>query len=491
MLKQSERHSPVMEMKLGFSLEQELSQQLNLAQIQSLQLLQMSSLELDAFLDEAFQENPLIEVQDPYVTIETNTGNELSEYLNRQRWMDEHDRQNSQISSDSDFESYINPIDLIGSDGGLEMALDQFLYDQIDRLNLLPDLKHIVRSLIPFLDSSGYLTETDDELLGLLQTDSNLLHDALDILRSLEPAGTGARNLSDCLILQLDRIPGSTLAVQIAQNYLIPLSQKKYMRIAKELDVSVPEVIQSEAQIKNCNPRPGRTYQKAERAQYIIPDLKIALDGDSLSVSLLREKDSRFSFNQYYMDLLRNSPDEEVREYLSEQFQKARSLQHALEQRGVTMLRCAESIAKHQKEFFLRGEEYLLPMKMNDIAAELNLHPSTISRAVRLKYIQCCHGVFPMSYFFSNTISGKATGENASMKLENILKRMIMEEDPFHPLSDQRLATLISESGCPVSRRTVTKYREKLNIPSTSGRQQNAYAKEIVQRNRIAGNHVK
>ncbi len=467
-----------MEMKLELSLEQELSQQLNLAQIQSLQLLQMSSLELDEFLNEVYQDNPLIEVPDSSSATETDTEKKLSEYLAHQRWMDEYDRQNCQISIDSDYEPNVNPIDLIGNDGGLEMTLDQFLYDQIDRMNLPDELKQAVRSLIPFLDSSGYLAETDEELLGLLQITSTLLQDALDILRSLEPIGIGARSLADCLILQLSRIPNSDLAVRIVHSYLIPLSQKKYIRIAKELDVPVSEVLQAETQIRDCSPRPGRAYQKAERAQYIVPDLKIIKEGDSLSVSLLREKDIQFTFNRYYMDLLRNSPDKEVREYLSEQFRKAKAFQYALEQRGATMLRCAESIAEHQKQFFLRGEEYLLPMKMNDLATELNLHPSTVSRAVRLKYIQCCHGVFPMSYFFSNTISGKAKGESSGMKLEVILKHMIEEEDPFHPLSDQQLAIRISESGCPVSRRTVTKYREKLSIPSTSGRQQNAYARK-------------
>ena len=193
----------------------------------------------------------------------------------------------------------------------------------------------------------------------------------------------------------------------------------------------------------------------------------------------MREKETRFTFSRYYMDLLKNSPDEEVREYLSEQFQKARTFQYALEQRGATMLRCAESIAEHQKQFFLRGEEYLLPMKMNDLARELGLHPSTVSRAVRLKYIECCHGVFPMSYFFSGTMSGTPEGEEAGMKLETILRRMISEEDPSRPLSDQRLADRITGSGCPVSRRTVTKYREKMNIPSASGRRRDAYARKI------------
>lgn len=440
------------------------SQQLNHQQIQGLKLLQMGSLELEQYLQEMARENPMIDLE---TEVPAHAGDdELICYL---KWLEDNDQQNIYYQQMSEEE--LEPLARIGNDGGLEETLFRFLSRQLYSLGLENDLADAVRYLASCLDERGYLTISLEELAQSSHISVPRLEQALGILRKLEPAGVGAENLSQCLELQLRRIGENGPALMIVRHYLELLAKRHYSSIAVKLNIPVEQVMSAEAIIRELDPRPGAVFGRAEQIPYIFPDIFVSeVDGQYLAQSRKPGR-SPFQINTYYHNMLLQSQDFQVKEYLKEKLQQARNILQAVDQRENTILRCAQAIVETQTDFFRYGPQALLPINMADIADKLGIHKSTVSRAVHEKYIQCSHGVYPMGYFFSRSVSIKNTGTKiGGVAARLLLKQMIDEEDKRQPLSDQKLAVLMDKAGCPISRRTVTKYREIMNIPDRNGR---------------------
>lgn len=437
-------------------------QQLDQRQIQRLEMLQMSALELRDYLQELSQENPVVDLNDPPAPSEDVREDPRLQHL---RWLADTDRQNRYYQGLWEYED--DPIARIGVSGGLEETLPQFLSRQLDRLRLDGDAARTVEFLASCLDGDGYLRPPLNDLARDSGIPLPLLERGLAVLRTLEPAGVGADSLSQCLALQLERAGVDGPALAIVREYLEPLARCRYRFIADRLGVSVDEVRAALKTIRELDPRPGAVFDQPGQTPYVYPDVFVEeVDGHFTARTRAGERPA-FQINGYYKELLANSGQPEVKDYLRKKVQAAQDVLNAIAQRRDTLLRCAQAIVDRQEDFFRRGEQALRPLRMADVADAVGVHESTVSRAVREKYLQCQRGVYPLGYFFSRGGAGEDMGAAAA---KAALRRLIDGEDKAHPLSDQKLCEALAAEGCPISRRTVAKYRDELSIPGASGR---------------------
>lgn len=437
------------------------TQQIDQYQIQRLEVLQMSALELQDYLQELSQENPVVDLNDS-LSAEPNREDERFQHL---WWLADSDRQNRYYQGLWDYED--DPIARIGVGDGLEETLPQFIGRQLDRLRLDGDTTRTVRFLSSCLDGGGYLRGSLDELAKDSGIPLPLLERGLAVLRTLEPAGVGAENLSQCLALQLERagVDGPVLA--IVRDYLEALARCRYRYIADKLKISADEVLAAQKTIRELDPRPCAVFEQPGQTAYIYPDIFVEeQDGHFVARARTGERPA-FQINGYYKDLMANSGQPEVKDYLRKKVQAAQDVLDAITQRQDTLLRCAQAIVDRQEGFFRTGEQALRSLRMADVADAVGIHESTVSRAVREKYLQCQRGVYPLGWFFSR---GGAGGDMSGVAAKAALRQLIDGEDKTHPLSDQKLCKALAAEGCPISRRTVAKYRDELNIPGTSGR---------------------
>ena len=436
-------------------LRTELRQELKLTPqlLQSMEVLQMTSQELLAYIGRMAEENPLLDQSDPPEA--------AYEELRRQAlWID------GGLGSRATFTHEETALEPGREDRDLE-SLAAFLRDQLHRLRLPKPLAALCEYLAELVDEDGYLSQEDLDGLAALKIPQALTDRALDTLQSLEPPGVGARSLSECLLLQLSRRErADPTAMDIAVRFLPELGRKHYAAIAQKLGVTTEAVRAAEAVIASLEPHPGRAFQSTEPPAYVRPDVFVAeLEGE-WKVILNEYYLPRVSVNDYYLRLLKSSDEKETRDYLRQKLQQARWLLDGLKRRGSTLRRCAEAVLEAQRPFFTGRTGELAPMTLSTLAEGLELHPSTVSRAVRGKYLQCRQGTYPLRYFFSLPVSGGVSRQAA----KQTLLALIREEDPRRPRSDQDLCRLLAERGMPVARRTVTKYRLELGVGSSAAR---------------------
>ena len=451
-------------------LQQTQTQRLSQQQLYSTQLLRLGALELEAYVRELAQENPLIELEDASAPAHTQPKKQ-EDLLGRLRWLEDNDRQNWFYQHYSEEE--LDPLARIGTGGGLEETLAGFLSRQLERRKPEAETRRLVEYLIGCLDDDGYLRTSTEELARQDGIPLPRLEQALALLQSLEPAGVGAADLSQCLALQLERIGEDGPALAIVREHLGLLAQRHYRAIASKLGVPLSQVEQAQKIIRELEPRPGAVFQPSEQVHYPQPDLTAAEEAGRWVVKSLRGGRPPFQVSGYYRELLKQSEDPEVRDYLTEKLHQAENVLWAAQQRESTLLRCAQAIVERQSGFFQNGPEALVPLTMAEVAQALDLHESTVSRAVREKYLQCSRGLYPLSYFFSRPAGADGAGPSGTAARQ-LLIRLIDGEDKTKPLSDQQLCQCMAQEGCSVSRRTVAKYREALGLPSASGRKVSA-----------------
>ena len=398
-------------------LKTELRQELKLTPqlLQSMDVLQMSSQELLEYLSRQAEENPLLDQSDPPEA--------AWEALRRQAgWIDGGLRDRGTFAHEE------AAVEAGREDRELE-GLSAFLRDQIQRLRLPRPLTALCEYLAELVDEDGWLAQEDLDGLSGMKIPQALVDQALDALQGLDPPGVGARSLSECLLLQLSRRGGTD-------------------RTAME-------------------PHPGRAFQPAEAAVYVRPDVFVAeLEGELRAV-LNDYYLPRVSVNDYYLRLLKSSDEKETRDYLRQKLRQARWLLDSLERRGSTLRRCAEALLEVQRPFFAGETGELAPMTLSTLAQRLEVHPSTVSRAVQGKYLQCRQGTFPLRWFFSRPVGGGAVSRQA---VKQTMLVLIRGEDPQRPLSDQILCRLLADRGIRVARRTVTKYRLELGVGPSAAR---------------------
>lgn len=440
------------------TLKTELRQELKLTPqlLQSMEVLQMNSQELLDYLGKLSEENPTLELSDA-----PDLRASLAELRQKASWLD----------AGSFGASFTHEEGTSAEPGAADRELESlsaFLCDQLERKRLPRPMLALTRYLTEMVDEDGFLAQEDLDGLTEMKIPHAMVEQALDLIQSLEPAGVGARDLPECLVLQLSRQKAPVPhAMDIAAGFLTELSRKHYGAISRALGITPAEVQAAEKAIAALDPHPGRAFQPAEPAVYVRPDVFIVeLDGE-LRVMLNEYYLPRITVSGYYSNLAKASDDPETRSYLREKLRQSKWLLDSLERRGSTLRRCAQAVLDTQRAFFEGKTAELTPMSLSRLAEGLGLHPSTVSRAVRDKYLQCRQGTYPLRYFFSRAAGGQGISRQA-VKQRLLLR--IKEEDPVHPLSDQTLCELLEREGIPLARRTVAKYRMELGIGSSTAR---------------------
>lgn len=454
------RGGSALDLKLSLKQTLKLSPQM----LQSMEILQMSTLELSEFIQELVQENPTVELAEP-----VQAGDESEELWRRLQSLADFDHQNRQyVTADRE---ELDPLARVGTDGGLGETLLLHLTRQLERSQAPTIVLRGAQFLAASLDENGYLRDDVADLAQAAGLPASVLEEGLRLIQTLDPPGVGARDLSQCLALQLQRQGEEGLALTIVQRQLERLGRKQYHAIAQELGVRQEEVLAAERRIQDLDPRPGAAFASREEPNYLIPDLMVVETEEGLTVIYQSAYAPTLQMNGYYCDLQKQSTDPEVKQYLTDKIKQAQFVIQSVEQRRSTLLECARAIVRRQERFFRQPGSPLLPLRLSDVAQELSIHESTVSRAIREKYLQCARGVYPLSYFFSREVGAAGAG-NSAHQIKNRLAQLVAGEDKSRPLSDQKLCQLLEGEGCAISRRTVAKYRDELGIPSTTGRKE-------------------
>ncbi|MCU7358094.1 MULTISPECIES: RNA polymerase factor sigma-54 [Enterococcus] len=436
-----------MKFQQSFSQKQKQSQKLAMTQSlqQSIQVLQFSIDELAEFVETQAMENPLIEVSEPnyaltYSKPRSSSGEELN-YL-------------SQIPDD-------------------RISLFEYLIDQVHLNYRDTFLRDITLFLIEYIDLNGFLTIDLDEVAIKKKATKIQVLDALTLIQQLDPAGVGARNLQECLMLQTERDDSApNLAYLILEEHFEELVNRKWPELAKALAIPVSEVQTVFDYIQTLTPTPGASFGTTD-GLYIIPDLTVKINAQGkIKIISNRRGMPEMHFQQSYFDQMAKKADAQTQKYLNEKKQDFESLQKMVQQRGDTILRVGQAIIAHQQDFFFDDSRPIKPLILKDIAAELEIHESTVSRAVNGKYLETDFGIFELKHFFSQKVGiQNENGEEVSTDNVKVrLQTLVADEDKRKPLSDQKLVDLLKEEGLDISRRTVAKYRDALKIPSSSKR---------------------
>ena len=451
-------------MQMDFKLNILQKQKLILTQTmkQSINILQMSAYELREYIDKKFEENPVLEGELDFVESKEKIDNsQLSKYLEGMYSENYNYKYNN--------EDEVSLFNFIAD----KKSLKDYLYEQLGEAKSDIKIKKIVSYMIEALDSRGYLENTLEEICSDLRVDEEVGKNALEILQSLEPYGIGARDIKECLLIQLkNKGILDEIIKEIILKYLEGIADCKYNYIAKELKITPKEVQAYGDIIKSLEPKPSRGYYTGEEVKFIIPDAYIVKIGDKYNVIMNNDIIPNITINNLYKQEILDEKNKREVEYVKEKVNDAISLINDIEQRNNTILKLLECIVKKQKAYFENGQEYLKPMTMRELADEMCLHESTVSRAIKDKYILTSRGTVKIKDLFCNGIvSSGINGKDVSTNtIKNKIKQLIKLENKSKPLSDQAICDLLNKEDIAISRRTVAKYREELCIKSSSKR---------------------
>lgn len=470
-------------MALENRLELKLSQKLVLTpQLQmAIKLLQMPQLELSQTLTQELTENPFLEESADLITDEELSPEEKASLESFNEKDDAEMPLEEMISIASD--DYFEERGTDGRDLGYftsgttnQPSFEYFLGNSTDLFDHLlwqlrlskedDEVRTIGEIIIGNLDENGYLRTSIDEIMVASSTERETVEKALKLVQSFDPTGIAARDVRECLHLQLKALKlGGSLMEKLVLNDLEMVGAKKYAQLSKNYSVSVDDIMSAVKLIEGLDPKPGRYFSTATN-NYIIPDVYIIKTDSGYQIVLNDEGLPRLRISNYYQKLLsrRNSIPKEDRQFLEDKLRSAVWLLKSLSQRNRTIYRVAENILTVQRDFFDHGIKHLKPLNLKDVATELNLHESTISRVTSNKYLSCPLGTLSFKFFFSNEIPSEAGGVS-STSIKEMIKQLVSEENPSKPFSDMHIVELLKDKKIKIARRTIAKYREELKIP--------------------------
>jgi len=454
---------------------------------QAIRLLQLSSVELETEISEALESNPLLEVLDD----NTGDGDEMPTENIIETPVESSDKEQADneidvIESSEEFDwsddeprsSGTKSDDFEGELGtAAPMDLCQHLLWQLRLSHLSKRDIAIGEVIIEAINGDGYLLETPEAiqqaLLPEVHAELQEINTVLQLIHHFDPVGVGAKNLSQCLSIQLQVLtpdtPGLNLAKKIASDHLEALARIGSEKLASQLKVSQADMQEAVALLKSLDPKPGLQIS-SDVPDYVAPDCIASKQKGVWQVSHAKGSQPRIGINRHYENLIGKASREDD-SYLRGQLQEARWLIKSLDSRADTLLRVARSIVRQQSGFLEHGAQAMRPLTLREVAEELGLHESTISRATTRKYLRTPRGTFEFRYFFSSGISNSDGGGTSATAIQSMIRKLIEAENPRTPLSDARLAELLKAEGIPVARRTVAKYREAIHIGSSSERQ--------------------
>ena len=349
-------------------------------------------------------------------------------------------------------------------------SLGETLLEQLHFLSLPAELMSIAEFLVGSLDDNGWLATSIEDVSESIGRPVEDVERVLRVIQALEPAGVGARNLRECLLLQLEaKGLQDTLSFKIIHDHFDHLVNRRFPEIARQLKVGVEEVQQAADVIATLHPRPGLQVS-SEDPRYVVPDLLVERVDEEYLVVLNDRHLPRLRISSAYEGVLREkrkadgSDEQKTREYIQGKLNSARWLIQTIEQRRKTMIKVMNCIIREQREFFDKGIQYLRPLTLQQVARQIDMHESTVSRVCSGKYVQTPRGVFELKFFFSSGLETEDGEDVSARTARNTIKTLIDEEDKKDPLSDQRIAELLREKGLKIARRTVAKYREQLSV---------------------------
>jgi RNA polymerase sigma-54 factor len=458
---------------LKASLQLKLGQQLTMTpQLQqAIRLLQLPIMDLQSQIQEALESNIMLEaVDESGENASTETSPQETTPANEEEtWSETPLSSPAEMPWPSGEPRFTQEF----ADRSSETLKEHLLW-QLEMENVRPDEMAIGHSIIDSINDDGYLTDDLETLRQSLQPEVNItpkrVEAVLETIQRFDPAGVAARNLGECIDLQLSQLdastPGLELARQIAADYLELVADHQYVALRRRLRTSEDHLQDALALVRSCHPRPGSAIHSGS-AEYVIPDVFVRKVDGRWSVEVNSATMPSLRVNQTYAGLIGRNTSHAV---LRTQLQEARWLVRSLEIRSETLLKVARCIVDRQQDFFERGEEAMRPMVLRDVAEAVDMHESTISRVTTNKYMHTHRGVLEFRYFFSSHVTGADGSERSSTAIRAKIRKMIAQEDSKKPLSDNKIAQTLLEDGINVARRTVAKYREAMNIPTSSER---------------------
>lgn len=458
------------------AIETKLSQKLVMTTMlqQAIKLLPLSKLELVQLINHELLENPLLEEnapleEDTVSEDEKNSENKESEVSELDfNWDDYFQNRGSNTPSslaDTDAPSLENTM-------AKEVSLSDYLMWQLS-LSTQDALEKCVGAfLIGNIDSDGYLKCDLEEAAGHCKVTSEFAESILKSIQNFDPPGVASRDLKECLSLQLSQIDmNHSLAANIVEKHLEKLEEKFFQKIAREENVSIEDVISAVKFIRELNPKPGLKYNP-KQVEYVVPDVMVIKIDDDYQVIINNEGVPRLGINSFYQSILKSKEKvaNSEKEYIEEKFKSALWLIKSIEQRRQTLYKVSKSIVKFQREFLDKGTSSLKPLVLRDVADDIEMHESTISRITTNKYMHTPQGVFELKYFFHSGIDSMDGDSMSSLTVKDKIKKVVEDEDDKKPYTDQEIVELLRKEDIIIARRTITKYRKEMRIPPSSKR---------------------
>ncbi len=451
---------------MELSLKAEQKQILSQKMIQSTEILQMAAARLEEYLNEQSLENPVMELTER--APEEFDNGELEKY----QWICAHDEQNRYLyqkmeTADDDFPEW-------NVDAGGPETLQDYLWSQLISRAFDAKREEVLQYMLESLDNKGYFTDSVEHVavqFGMAEEEVEAL---LKEIQKLEPYGVGARSLEECLCIQLQMRGELTEELEnLIHHYLQEMAKNQLPVIAKKMHLTVEEVKNLCSIVKELNPKPGARFSDSRQLSYINPDVIVVKFKDHLDILLNESLYPDIFLNKEYVSMCAQQTDAEVKKYLMDKIHQVEWIKQCVAQRNNTLLSVVQEILHRQEDFFLGGPEQLKPLRMAEVADTLEIHESTVSRAVRQKYLQCSWGIYPLDYFFAKAAANQEADQPVQATTTDVkreLAALIRDEDKKKPYSDRVLSELLEKRGFIISRRTVAKYREELGIPGAAGR---------------------
>lgn len=454
-------------MKLGYNLNLSQTQKLVMTPElkQAIEILQYNTVELNEFISNELLENPVLQ-KEPQ---EANKDKEFDV----EAWKEIAKKYNQSYTGGEGKVNYnddddVNYDNLIAS----EINLLDFLVDQLQYTPLTEEQKIVGEYLIYNINANGYLACNNMEIgyrFGISEDD---VEDIIYTIQTFEPFGVGARDLRECLLIQMSYMPDiPDLAFDLVENYLEDLGNNRMSKISKELEVPIKAIQDAMDVIRTLEPKPGRKYASSRNTRYVTPDVYIEKIDDEYVVLVNDSTAPKLRISQYYQSLLNgDTVNEQASEYIAKKLNSALKLIKSIEQRRSTIYKVVKAILEYQKDFFEKGMVHLKTLNLKDVADEIGVHESTVSRAINGKYVQCPNGLYEIKFFFQSGVKSSYGSDVSSESIKSMIKDMVDAENQKKPISDQFIADELNKLGINIKRRTVAKYRDELGILSSSKR---------------------
>ena len=457
---------------------------------QAIKLLQLSKLELQEVLNQELLENPLLEELSEETKPEEAETQDQQEQKTEEEAKPEEAKEEKDSFDEIDYDAYFKDYIEYGYNPRMSEEHEEFPIEntltrppnltdhltwQLSMSDASPRIKEVGAFIIGNIDEDGYLRANMDEIAASGPYTPAEVEEAIKTMQTLDPIGVGARDLRECLLLQLDFLEVDNPLVEIIiRDHWDMFMQRHFVQLAKTLSIDMKTLEGLVEVIKHLDPKPGRKYSN-ERAIYVEPDVYIQKVGEDYVIILNEDGMPKLRINGSYRAMLASmdsKSDGETVNYIKDKIRSAVWLIKSLDQRQRTIYKVAESIVKHQREFLEKGIDYLRPLVLRDVADDIQMHESTVSRVVSNKYMHTPRGLFLMKYFFHSGIDSDTGEDISSLTVKKKIQSFIEAEDPRKPLSDSKIMKILNDEGINIARRTVAKYRDELNIPSSTDRKQ-------------------